>query len=59
MSTEPNQRLTDIEGLEVLIEVLQRDGHDVSDQRAQLETLRQKHTKDIAARFRGLLAADR
>lgn len=51
------QRLTDIEGQAILLEVLERDGHDVSEQREQLQRLRQEYARGIAKNFRELAAS--
>ena len=49
-----SESLADIEGQEILLEVLERDGHDVSKQREQLKQLRQEHAGRIVRRFREL-----
>ncbi len=49
-----SESLANIEGQEVLLEVLERDGHDVSKQREHLKLLRQLHAGLIARRFHEL-----
>jgi len=49
-----SESLADIEGQEILLEVLERDGHDVSTQREQLRQLRQEHAGLMMRRFREL-----
>lgn len=45
------ERLAEFEGQEILLEVLERDGHDVSKEREQLQRLREQHKRESAPRF--------
>jgi hypothetical protein len=49
-----SEHLADIEGQEILLKVLERDGHDVSKQRKELDQRRQEYAHIIVRRFREL-----
>lgn len=40
----------EIEGQEILLEVLERDGHDVTKERERLQSLREQHKRESAPR---------